>query len=333
MDNKKEQENTIYEKEYRESLIEDDEISPEEDGFMEGYNQDDNIKEGEIIHKTLSYGIGQNSFSLSTCNSLSSCAPNFSSSIISPTPTLGIPENKITENVQVDEKINAPIQNDYCLNIPVLTYHRIQPQSVAIEAGQTAGSVDNGIFDQQMAYLVGNGYRTITAEDLVIALKNHSSLPAKSIVITLDDGYENAYIYAFPIAQKYNIMINLMVSTGLVGNHGFLSWDQIKEMKRSGLVFLTSHTWSHYAVGHGSLGKIQYEVQTSKQQLEQNTGQTVNIFAYPYGSFNNNVISTLQNDGFIGAFSTIPGFLQCDSFIMTLHRNRVGNAPLSSYGL
>lgn len=292
-----------------------------------------NIKEGEVINKTLSYGIGQKSFSLSTCNSLSSCAPIFSSSIISPTPTLGIPENKITENVQVDEKINAPIQNDYCLNIPVLTYHRVQPQSAAIEKGQTSGSVDNGIFDHQIAYLVGNGYHTITAEDLVNALRNHSSLPAKSIVITLDDGYENAYTYAFPIAQRYNIMINLMVSTGLVGNSGFLSWDQIKEMKTSGLVFLTSHTWSHYAIGQGSSDKIQYEVQTSKQQIEQYTGQTVNVFTYPYGSFSPDAIKILQQDGFIGAFSTIPGTLQCESYIMTLHRTSIGNSPLSSYGL
>jgi len=289
-----------------------------------------NIKEGEVVQKTLSYGSRQNS---SVCNSLSSCAPNFSSALISPVPTLGIPEDKITENVLVDEKINAPIQNDYCLNIPVLTYHRVQPQSVAIEKNQTAGSVDNGIFDQQMAYLTSNGYHTITAEELVNALKNHTTLSPKSIVITLDDGYENAYTYAYPVAQKYNIIINLMISTGLVGNSDFLSWDQIKEMKTSGLVFLTSHTWSHYAIGHGPAEKIQYEIQTAREQLEQYTGQPINIFTYPYGSFSNNAIEILKNNGFIGGFSTIPGKLQCESYIMTLHRNRVGNAPLSAYGL
>ena len=234
---------------------------------------------------------------------------------------------------EVGEKINAPIQNDYCLNIPVLTYHRIQPQSVAIERGQTAGSVDNGIFDQQMAYLMSNGYHTITAEDLVSALKNHLELPSKSIVITLDDGYENAYTYAYPVAQKYNLVLNLMISTGLVGNQDFLSWDRIKEMRNSGLVYFTNHTWSHYAVGHGLQEKIQYEIQTAKQQLEQYTGQVINIFTYPYGSFSPDAIQILQQDGFIGGFSTIPGRLQCESYIMTLHRTGIGNSPLSSYGL
>ncbi|MBI2031075.1 MAG: polysaccharide deacetylase family protein [Candidatus Levybacteria bacterium] len=290
-----------------------------------------NIREGGIIHKTLSYSAEQNSSS--DCNSLSNCTPIFSSALILPTPTLGIPENKITENVPVDEKINAPVQNDYCLTVPVLTYHRIQPQSIAVEKNQTAGSVDNEIFDQQMAYLSSSGYSTITAEELINALRNHTGLPAKSVVITLDDGYENAYTYAYLIAQKYQIKLNLMIATGLVGNQDFLIWDQIKEMRNSGLVYFTNHTWSHYAVGNGSYEKIQYEIQTAKGQLEQYTGQTINIFTYPYGSFSPNAIQILQQDGFIGGFSTIPGKVQCESYIMTLHRTSIGNSPLSSYGL
>lgn len=288
-----------------------------------------NARDG-IVPKTLSYGSGEN-FS-SSCNSLSNCVPIYSSALVSFTPTPGIPENKITENVKI-EVTNAPVKNDYCINVPVLTYHRIQPQSVAIEKGQTAGSVDNEIFDQQMGYLASNGYHTITAGELVNALKNHSVLPSKTIIITLDDGYENAYTYAYPIAQKYNMVINLMISTGLVGNQDFLTWDQIKEMKNSGLVYFTNHTWSHYAVGHGSVEKIQYEIQTVKQQLEQYTGQAINIFTYPYGSFSPGAIEILRNDGFIGGFSTIPGKLQCESYIMTLHRTSIGNSPLSSYGL
>jgi len=289
-----------------------------------------NVKEGGVIQQTLSYGPEKNYSS--ACNSLASCIPIFSSITVTPSPTFGIPENKITENVKV-EITNAPVENEYCLTVPVLTYHRIQPQQVAIENKQTAGSMDSGVFDQQMAYLTSNGYHTITAEELVNALRNHASLPAKSIVITLDDGYENAYTYAYPIARKYSIVINLMVSTGLVGNSGFLSWDQIREMKESGLVYFTDHTWSHYAVGHGSQDKIQYEIVIAKQQLEQYTGQTVNIFTYPYGSFSPTAIEILRQDGFIGAFSTIPGKLQCESYIMTLHRTSIGNSPLSSYGL
>ncbi|MCL5113824.1 MAG: polysaccharide deacetylase family protein [Patescibacteria group bacterium] len=255
-----------------------------------------------------------------------------SSATSTSSPSVVQNKDSLIPNIQAAPKITQNASG-YCLNVPVLTYHHVQPESLAKQLGQISGTVDNGFFDQQMAYLASHGYHTITVAELVNALKSHSALPPKSLAVTLDDGYVDDYSYVLPIIKKYNITINLMIATGLVGNPDFISWDQLREMKGTGLVYFTDHTWSHYAVGRGPQDKIQYEITTGKQQLEQNIGQAVNIFTYPYGSFSPNAIQTLQQDGFIGAFSTIPGFLQCDSFIMTLHRNHVGNASLSAYGL
>ena len=221
----------------------------------------------------------------------------------------------------------------FCLRVPVLIYHHVQPQLDAITNKETSLSVDNGYFDQQMAYLNQNGYVTISAQELVDALRARTGLPGKSIVITADDGYADQYNYLLPIIKKYNLKINLMIATGLIGNPGYMTWDQVNEAVRSGLVYLVSHTWSHFPVDQGTPDKAKYEIETGRSQLEQFTGQRIALFAYPYGSFNNRVIQILQEDGFLGAFSIIPGFYQCDSFIMTLHRTHIGNAPLSSYGL
>lgn len=222
----------------------------------------------------------------------------------------------------------------FCLHVPVLTYHHIQPQATAVQLKQTSLNVDSGMFDQQMEYLVSHGYTAISAFDLVEALRNHTGLPEKSVVITMDDGYADNDIYALPILKKYNLKANLMLATGLVGsNPDMLTWSQVQDMKGSGLYFLTNHTWSHYAVTNGPQSKIESEIDTGAGQIKQYTGQDVNIFTYPYGSFNSNAIQTLQKKGYVGGFSTIPGQYQCDSFIMTLHRTRIGNSPLSNYGL
>jgi len=221
----------------------------------------------------------------------------------------------------------------YCLNVPVLLYHHVQPQSQASELGQTSLSVDNEIFEDQMDYLVSNSYTTISAIQLADGLRLHAPLPEKSIVVTFDDGYKDAYTYVYPILQRYKLKANFMIATGLVGGSGYLSWNDIEEMSRSGLAYFVDHTWSHYPLNHGDRAKIKFEIETAKQNLEQHTGQTVNIFAYPFGSFNNDSVEVLKESGFLGAFSTIPGFWQCDSFILTLHRNHIGNAPLSAYGL
>ena len=82
----------------------------------------------------------------------------------------------------------------YCLRVPVLMYHHIQPEAQAKEKGQTALTVDSGFFDKQMQYLAQNGYTTLFANELIDALRNHTGLPAKPVVITIDDGYADNFI-------------------------------------------------------------------------------------------------------------------------------------------
>lgn len=221
----------------------------------------------------------------------------------------------------------------FCLKVPILTYHHIQPQAQAIHDKETSLSVDTEYFDKQMAYLIENNYTPIFVNELINALISHSALPGKPIVVSMDDGYADSHIYALPILKKYNIKANLMLSSGLIGsNPDMLTWDEINQMRSSGLIYFTNHTWSHASLTRISKERVEYEIDTAKNQIEQ-TGQSVNIFTYPYGEFNDSAISTLKNKGYVGAFTTIPGFYQCDSFIMTLHRNNVGNAPLSAYGI
>lgn len=225
-----------------------------------------------------------------------------------------------------------PASLGYCLNVPILLYHHIEPMSQASQEGHAKLTVDLAIFDQQMAYLSSRGYKTISAEDLVKALIAHQTVPAKSVVVTLDDGYSDAYTYAFPVFKKYNMIGNLMIPSGLLNNPGYLTWNQLKEMAQSGSIQVYNHTWSHAALGYATREKIEYELTTSQNQLQSNLGQKIDVFAYPYGSFSPLSIALLRQHGFIGGLSTQPGTLQCDSYIMTLKRNHIGNAPMSLYG-
>lgn len=235
--------------------------------------------------------------------------------------------------------IPTPVYTGYCLNVPVLMYHHVAPQSNAITRGFSSLNVDSNLFDQQMGYIASHGFTTIFAEDLVNALKNHTTLPGKSIVITLDDAYDDVYNYAFPIAKKYGIKMTVLVPTGLLGVNGptnsYYTWGQLTEMINSGFVHVGNHTWSHYAVGGGNATKDQYEITTAQKELQQHLGISPIVFAYPYGT-NANVgylHQELQQDGLLGAFSTIGGSYQCDSFIYSLHRTRIGNIAFPAYGI
>ncbi len=222
--------------------------------------------------------------------------------------------------------------NGFCLYVPVFMYHHIEPMAQANEEGHGALTVDNGWFDQQMGYMVSHGYNFISLTTLVNAIMNHQSLPPKSVVLSDDDGYIDIYQYAYPIIQKYHIIINLFIPAGLIDNSDYMTWDQLKQMQASGLVNIYNHTWSHYPLGQGDANKITFEMKTSQNEFKQYLGITPNIMAYPYGSFSPLAIRILQSEGFEAAFSTLPGTDECTSNLMSEPRYRIGNAPMSFYG-
>jgi peptidoglycan/xylan/chitin deacetylase (PgdA/CDA1 family) len=262
-----------------------------------------------------------------------------------PTPVTLVPpeilDNKIAlqaslSAVPVDTPIPTPQPRPagFCINVPVLYYHHIQPVSDILSKKQQSVSINSDVFDAQMSYLSSRGYNAITVKQLVDALYSHSQLPAKSVAITLDDGYRDSYTYAFPILKKYGLVASYMIPTGLLEGPDYLTWNQITELKNSGSIYLVDHTWSHFAVGTTHVvDKINFEITSARSQLQDKTGQTIDIFAYPYGSFNDTSISLLKQNGFRAAFSTLGGSLQCETQMYTLHRIHVGSAPLSAYGL
>lgn len=254
---------------------------------------------------------------------------------VSPTPT-------VTPTVTPTPSLDTLIKNaqtagnnnyGFCQRAPILMYHHIEPADLAQKEKHGWLTVYPDYFEKQMSYLASSGYTAISVDQLVAALIGHTNLPAKSVIITMDDGYSDIYTYAYPVLQKYRLVTNLMIPTGLLENPGYLTWGQLKEMVNSGLVYAYDHTWSHLSLGNATKERIQYEISTGKKQLEDHLDKTVNIFAYPYGSETNQVIEILRSNGFVAALSTIPGYWQCDSFIMSLHRTRIGNTSLSFYGL
>jgi len=233
---------------------------------------------------------------------------------------------------------STPItQPDFCITVPVLTYHHIQPTSVALERNQASLTVDNQIFDSQMAYLSERKYQSITTDQLLHALIAHTPLPEKSVVITFDDGYEDNYTYAYPTLKKYGLIGIFAVPTGLLGTHAntnyYFSWDQLKEMVDSGVITAVNHTQSHYPVGMGDTAKTSLEIQNSQDQLREHFGSQTTTFVYPYGYYQPWVFPLLVRNGILGAFTTREGMIHCQSSILALPRTRVGNTALSNYGL
>lgn len=222
---------------------------------------------------------------------------------------------------------------DFCLDIPVLLYHHIKPLSIAKKEGHDMLTVDNTIFDKQLIYLKDKNYNVVSAHDLVNTLEERKNLEKKTIVLTLDDGYDDHFYYAYPLALKYGIIINLMIPTGLIGKKGYLTWEQIRQMHASGFVYIYNHTYSHSKLTKLDHEKIEYEIMFAQYRLQEIFNDIPRILTYPYGVYDDKTIEVLKKNNFLGAFTTNHSHTQCLSQIYKLNRNHVGNAPLSSYGL
>lgn len=168
----------------------------------------------------------QNTSVLSTFSATSVATPSpmltpISSISSEPLATPTVPLESITPEANppaVDTQSMATPLADFCLNVPVLMYHHVQPYTIAEQRGQGSLTVDTTVFDQQMQYLITHGYKTISAEDLVLALRNHTYLPPSDVVVTIDDGYLDNYTDAFPIAKKISCNFKSYGSNWLIGN-------------------------------------------------------------------------------------------------------------------
>src|SRR5690349_566299 len=95
-------------------------------------------------------------------------------------------------------------------------------------------------FAEQMSYLARAGYEPITvSQDVELSKRGGTSLPARPVVLTFDDGYEDFYAAALPVLRRHGFVATLYVCTAYIGGTSqwlrweredertMLSWDQL----------------------------------------------------------------------------------------------------------
>lgn len=244
------------------------------------------------------------------------------------TPTISLLPTNVTPTTVTIESMNR----DYgpCVKVNVLMYHHIQEEETAKKNGQTGLTVTPEFFRKHLQYLKDNNYNLITVTDLKNFFNNGASLPNKPVIITIDDGYKDNYEFAYPILKEFGAKATIFVATGLLNNPGYMTWDDLNQMKD--LVYFANHTWSH----HGSAGtkeKLTEEITMADKQLSEHGLNEQKIFAYPYGNPGKTASEVLKSNSYEIAFTTVHGNILCKGKSLELPRIRVGNSSLKSYGL
>ena len=160
--------------------------------------------------------------------------------------------------------------------VPVLNYHQVEDK----DGNPLTLYCDQ--FDQQMAYLAEEGYHTITLDEMMDAAESGAPLPAKPVVITLDDGYVDNYEYAYPILKKYGFKATIFLINDFTGVYpNYLTWEQIHEMQDSGLINFESHTMTHANLSElTSRDELRHEIADSHRALRE-AGQRDQLHCLP----------------------------------------------------
>jgi peptidoglycan/xylan/chitin deacetylase (PgdA/CDA1 family) len=189
---------------------------------------------------------------------------------------------------------------------PVLTYHRVSDSLDLSITRQRIGQFQRGI-----RFLCEQGYKAVKLDEMLNPGEAESE---KKVALTFDDAYQDFYLNAFPVLQKFGLTACIFVITGYVGEYAnwdyswgrkkkrHLTWEQMRELSVAGFDF-GSHTVNHPDLTKIPKRFVEYELRKSKEILEGNLGQRVDFLSYPFGRYNRYVQEEAERSGYKGAFT------------------------------
>jgi len=115
----------------------------------------------------------------------------------------------------------------------ILMYHHVTDRDEVFLPHVTAR-----VFGGQMEYLKKE-YLVRDLDELMEMVGRGEKIPARSVAITFDDGYEDVYLYAFPVLKRYDLPSTVFVSTGFIDSDRLPWTDELgflfKETAATGL--------------------------------------------------------------------------------------------------
>jgi peptidoglycan/xylan/chitin deacetylase (PgdA/CDA1 family) len=208
------------------------------------------------------------------------------------------------------------------VHVPVLTYHRVHTMPAV---GQLDLIVDPANFAAELKALHDAGYHTISQAQLFGALYDGKPLPAKPVMISVDDGYVDDVRTILPDLLRWHMIATFFVITGRMTEPGFLTASQIQELDRAGMD-VGDHTAHHVDLRLLTPSELQAETAGSRKTLEAVLGHPVYFFAYPFGAFNDRVVQAVHDAGFTMAYTTAGGTTESTASPLTMPRIHVGRS-------
>jgi len=245
--------------------------------------------------------------------------------------------------------------------LPVLMYHHISPKP-----GLVTCSPEN--FKVQMAWLAGNGWKTLSTDAFAEALAI-GRVPKKSVLVTFDDGYLDNWVYAHPVLEEFGQRATIFLITGWIGegnarphagqasvpdvpthkqamamtaegsfDDAFLRWSEVEAMRAAGTFDFHSHTHTHtrwdrmVAEQATRDAALAADLATSRAMLAARLGAATPHLCWPQGYFDAAYQRIAKEAGFTHLYTTEPGVVRADVDLARIPRVVAKDKPAAWFG-
>ncbi|MDG5490130.1 polysaccharide deacetylase family protein [Psychroserpens sp. SPM9] len=182
-------------------------------------------------------------------------------------------------------KLNANTQSK------IIFYHDVH----APNRCHTDMSTPMDLFKQHIDILKAEGYI------IVPEIKN----PNAEIQINFDDGFKGIYDNKAYFVE-HQIRPTVFLAISLIGKEGYLTTSDILELQDLGFIF-ESHAYAHENLTSFNDKDLHFELQASKQYLEDLLHKEVKEICFPIGYFSNRVLQFCKTAGYTKLYSSLPG--------------------------
>ncbi len=126
------------------------------------------------------------------------------------------------------------------------------------------------------------------------------------ISFNFDDGFRSTYEHAVPIMDAARLPATYYIITSYFGYEGYMTKEEILALQERGNE-IGAHTRTHPHLDQLSANEALAEIAGSKQDLLTMGVTSVDTFSYPYGDYNDTVVSLVRSSGYSGARTSDDG--------------------------
>lgn len=189
------------------------------------------------------------------------------------------------------------------LSAVILQYHHVSEKLPAVT------SVSEETFKSHLTYLKDNNFNVIHLDKLLQHTQQGKALPAKTVAITFDDGYDNNIEQAAPILEEFDYPYTIFVNPQLIDENKsyVMTWDELRALAKRGALIANhsaKHDYLHLKQSGESqsqwLKRVREDILFSEKRIKEEIGHNVKLLAYPYGEFNRPLQNLVKELGFIG---------------------------------